>query len=337
MKVAHIYATGGAGMNSGDFMLGLAAKWHFRVRMAGEPCTFTDLDCRDAGLYRSGAVQRLNDYDAVLVGPGGLVLPDSQPNKISCWQWAIAKECYGVITVPIHVLAIGWNLFYGQTLDMPDRETNATDASRTPVFRENMRSLVSKAASFTMRHRPDVAKLIEVVGKDMEPLVRFEECPTVPYVRELWQDSAKKAVAIEVKTDREWRRFAPLGTQKVYTELLRAVRELLAQGEEVVHLSHDGSSAFERFCISQGLRIPALRNGGRNEAQVRGNYSQFDIIVSTAGHAQMISHGLGKLALALDTHPKVRAFSEDNGTPLIELTEIGTIPDVVKNHRKKLG
>lgn len=252
-------------------------------------------------------------------------------------QWAIAKECYDEITVPIHVLAIGWNLFYGQTLDMPNRRNNAADASRTPVFRENMRSLVSKAASFTMRHKSDVAKLIEVIGEDMESLVRFEVCPTVPYVRELWQDSAEKAVAIEVKTDREWRRFAPLGRQKVYTELLRAVRALLAQGEEVVHLSHDGSRNFERFCVSEGLRIPALRNGGRNEAQVRGNYCRFDVIVSTAGHSQMISHGLGKLTLALNTHPKAKAFSEDNGTPLIELTEIETIPDIVKNHRKKLG
>ena len=332
MKVAHIYASN-AKRNSGDFMLGKAAKWYFEKYIAKKKCVFTDLDCRNANLYSGTNVDKLNSFDAIMVGPGGLILPDSAPNKISCWQWVIHKNSYPKIKVPIHVIAIGWNLFYGQTLDMQGRDSRASDKSRTPIFRENMRALIRQSASFSMRHKADIGKLLDVVGREFADRIKWAECPTMPYVRELWKDSPDKAIAIEIKTDRENVRYGKIGKNKVYADLVAVVRKLLEMGEKVVHLSHDGSLNFQRYCSAKGVSIPSLRNDVADAIKIRANYKRFDIIVCTAGHSQMISHALGKLTLSLNTHPKTKAFSADNATPLIELDRIHHIPEMVKSHR----
>ena len=104
-------------------------------------------------------------------------------------------------------------------------------------------------------------------------------------------------------------------------------------GEKVVHLSHDGSVNFLRYCVLRDLKLPSLRNDVADAGKIRKNYKSFDIIICTAGHSQMISHALGKLTIGLNTHPKTKAFCHDNNTPLVELKRISDIPKIVSAHR----
>ena len=91
IKVAHIYASN-AKMNSGDLMIGIAYKKYFSECVIKKECVFTNINCRNSKSFNDSNINNLNNYDYILVGGGGLILPDTTPNKISCWQWCISKD-----------------------------------------------------------------------------------------------------------------------------------------------------------------------------------------------------------------------------------------------------
>jgi len=97
IKIAHIYASS-AKFNSGDFMLGISTKKYFQEKyLDNEECQFFDIDCRNQLAFSINNVEKLNQFDYILVGGGGLILPDTVPNKVSSWQWIIPKESYSKI------------------------------------------------------------------------------------------------------------------------------------------------------------------------------------------------------------------------------------------------
>ena len=93
--VAHIYASK-AKMNSGDFMIGIATKKYFEEHIMRnekkDTFKFISLDCRQH--YNDTLINKLNTFDYIIVGAGGLILPDSSPNNTSCWQWIIHEDKY---------------------------------------------------------------------------------------------------------------------------------------------------------------------------------------------------------------------------------------------------
>ena len=59
-------------------------------------------------------IKQINETDMLVIGGGGLFLPDTNANTISGWQWAISEEQLDRIQVPIIVFAVGYNYFKGQ-------------------------------------------------------------------------------------------------------------------------------------------------------------------------------------------------------------------------------
>ncbi len=276
------------------------------------------IDCRAASLFNSSsAIDKLNKFDYLLVGGGGLVLPDSAPNSISCWQWVIDEKWMTCITTPIHVLGIGYNTFFGQTMLMPKRDNNSTDPRRESILRNNLIALIRKAVQFTMRHKADVASMVQLVGTELAPRVVYELCATHWYAKAHWHPEAKpksELVAIEIKDDRRWRRYYKIGQSKAYAGFLIVVKQLLAQGKKVCYLSHDGSKSFHTYAAKNGARLPYFDNATANEDAIRRNYEQIGVLLCTAGHSQIIGHAMGCRTLALVTHPKTRNFCDDIGS-----------------------
>ena len=99
-------------------------------------------------LFNSKNIRNLNKYDYLIVGGGGLILPDTAPNKLSGWQWNISIENLNLIKKPIYVISIGFNLFYGQNMSMTDRNSNKIDSSITPIFKESIKTLIKKSFYF---------------------------------------------------------------------------------------------------------------------------------------------------------------------------------------------
>ena len=316
--VAHIYAANAA-VNSGDFMIGIGYKEYFKHKyLEGAEVQFKNYDCRNARLYNSdAAIEELNSFDYILVGGGGLILPDSAPNSISCWQWLINKNYLQKLTTPIYVLGLGYNTFFGQTMAMPHRVNNKTEAHRLKTFADSMRTLANKATVFTMRHKADVSKLLNHIGDEYKDKINYEICATHWYAKNSWSlasPSSRKFIAIEVKDDRQWRRYYKIGMPKAYSGLLGLVKHLRANGQTVCYLSHDGSRSFYNFLKKNGLSIPLLDNSSADETKIKANYNQIHTLFCMAGHSQIIGDACGIKTIGLVTHPKVRNFCDDCGS-----------------------
>lgn len=316
LKVAHIYASN-VKSNSGDFMIGIAYKKYFEEIIIKQKCVFTNLDCREQILFNNTNINKLNSFDFIIIGGGGLILPDSNPNKISCWQWSISKENIAKITKPIYVLSIGYNLFFNQTMNMSSRTSNIEDKTRMNIFKENISTLINKSELFTLRHKQDVESLINIVGDEYRSKIKYEICATVWYVNTYWKplicNNNDKCYAIEIKDDREWRRYYKIGKEKYYKYLLNIVKSHIQKGEKIVYLSHDGSKNFYAYLKKNNVNIPCLDNSCGNESKIRNNYNKIHTIYCSAGHSQMISYGLGIQIKSLVTHPKIRNFCDDIG------------------------
>ena len=318
IKIAHIYAAN-AKSNSGDFMIGIATKMYFKeiILNSKDNIECIDLDCRNKNLFNNDNIYKLNQYDYIIVGSGGLILPDSSPNKISCWQWVISTENIKKITKPIYVISIGWNLFFNQNMNMTDRNSNVEDKSRTPIFKENITTLIEKSQYFTLRHKMDVNNLINLVGNKYNKKVLYEMCPTVWYVKKYWKPKIngvnKKFFAIEIKDDRQWRRYHKIGIKKFYEYLLNIVNTHIRNNENILYLSHDGSRSFYTYLKQHNVNIPYLDNSCANENKILENYSKIHTIYCSAGHSQMISYGLGIKIISLISQPKLKNFCDDIG------------------------
>jgi hypothetical protein len=329
IKVAHIYASN-AKSNSGDFMIGIAYKKYFKEIILNDinnNIIFIDFDCRNELLYNNKNIYKLNEYDYILIGGGGLILPDSTENKISCWQWIISKDNINKIKKPIYVISIGWNLFYNQNINMPNRNDNYEDKTRLQIFKDNIITLIEKSVKFTLRHNNDVKNLLNIVGEKYNNKVSFETCATIWYVNKYWKSKLnkydQKYFAIEIKDDRQWRRYYKIGLNKYYNYLLNLVKNHINKNEKILYLSHDGSKSFYKYLLKNNINIPILDNSIENEEKIMENYSKIHTIYCSAGHSQMISYALGIKIISLVTHPKIKNFCDDIGdTNYIDVNNI---------------
>lgn len=319
LKVAHIYACN-AKTNSGDFMIGIAYKKYFKeiILKTNKEIIFKDIDCRNSILFNSNNINTLNEYDYIVVGGGGLFLPDSATNMVSCWQWIISNDCISQIIKPIYVLSIGYNLFFNQNMNMNNNNNNE-NTKRLDIFKNNIITLINKAKIFTLRHNDDVEQVLSIVGEEYREKVIYKECATVWYVNKYWKSlmnkvkDEEKFIAIEIKDDRQWRRYHKIGKSNYYSELKKVVEYLLKNNKNILYLSHDGSRDFYNYLKNQGVNIPYLDNSCANETKIRDNYEKIHTIMCSAGHSQMIGNGCGVKIISLITHPKIRNYCDDIG------------------------
>lgn len=314
INIAHIYACK-AKFNSGDFMIGKAYKKYFihKYLNGNEDVKFTNLDCRNKELYNNQNINKLNNYDYILIGGGGLILPDSAPNKISCWQWLISQENILKITKPIYVLSIGYNLFFNQNLNMPNRDNLKEDISRINIFKSNITTLINISKVFTLRHNEDVKCLLNIIGEEYKNKISYEKCATVWYVQTYWtlNKNKMKYIAIEVKDDRQFRRYHKIGKNKYYNELIKVINYCNSKNKPIVYLSHDGSKDFYNYLKKKKINIPYLDNSCGDAVKIKHNYQQIHTIICNAGHSQMISNGCGIRIISSVTHPKILNYCND--------------------------
>ena len=312
LRVAHVYAAN-AKTNSGDFMIGVATKKYFEEQIIKQKCQFVDIDCRVPQLFTRQNVQKLNVFDYVIVGGGGLLLPDTNPNKISCWQWQIPVENYDFITAPIYVISIGLNLFYGQTMNMPNRENNQEDLTRMPILKKNLERLIDKSKQFTVRHGGDIENIKQIIDEKYHSKLELELCPTIWYSKIYWKNCfniTPEYIGIEIKDDRKNRRYHKVGEQKFYDELILFIEKC---GKKCCYLTHDGSKSFYNYARTKGVNLPLLDNSVANERKIYENFSKIHTLLCTAGHSQMIAYSLGIKIISLVTHPKLEYFCKDVG------------------------
>jgi polysaccharide pyruvyl transferase WcaK-like protein len=254
-------------------------------------------------------VERLNkEARAVVIGGGGLFLPDTNTNSASGWQWACPTELISRFEIPLIVYAVGYNQFRGQE-GFPD------------VFDRNVQALVENAAFVGLRNHGSIRRLSDHLSSDLADRLVYQPCPTTVLSRlhpSLSTSRHRDAPVLALNTafDRHWLRFQG-HEREVLSAIAKALRHAQRQGWEIHFVQH--------VAPRDGSALPWLDGAGIDYREVVLHeepvdavlqyYRDVDLAVGMRGHSQMISFGLETPILSLISHDKLRWFLEDIGHP----------------------
>ncbi|MEI7033133.1 polysaccharide pyruvyl transferase family protein [Streptomyces pratensis] len=257
-------------------------------------------------LVDDAALGELNARRAVIVGGGGLFLPDTAPNGNSGWQWNIPDGVLSRITVPLAVFAVGYNVFDGQRY-------------RRERFAASLRALVERSAFFGLRNHGSVARVRELLPASLRARVRYQPCPTT-VARHLDPRLAEPApredtVLINCAYDRAGLRFGH-DYGHFLAEMAAAIRAL-GPSAEIRYAAH--MPADERFVDdlrrAHGLVLPVEPLYRLSNDEIRDLYRRARLVIGMRGHAGMIPFGCGTPVISLVSHPKLAYFLADIDRP----------------------
>jgi lipopolysaccharide biosynthesis glycosyltransferase len=263
-------------------------------------------------VFDAAAVERAGATDALLVGGGGLFLPDTMPNGHSGWQWNVPDASLRALRVPLALVAVGYNLFDGQEI-------------HGGRFAESLRLTVETAALVGLRNHGSIDRVRDLLPAELAEKVVYTPCPTTflgtldagPGARALAGTHApadeKPVVHLNVAYDRFDLRF-----RDSYADLLRELDDFVrragafAQVRIAAHTVGDERVAQDLYA-THGTRVPVdslFRLGVDGALAV---YARSSLVVGMRGHAGMIPFGLGTPVVSLVSHPKLRYFLDDVG------------------------
>ncbi|MBG7700549.1 polysaccharide pyruvyl transferase family protein [Streptomyces sp. MC1] len=269
-------------------------------------------------LFDQAALERVNARRGLVIGGGGLFIPDTMPNGNSAWQWNVPDAHLDAIDVPIMVFAVGFNAFDGQSY-------------RARRFNESLRLLVEKSAFFGLRNHGSIARVRSLLPADLHDKVVFQPCPTT-VMRQLlpgWTDPSDRedTVLLNAAYDRAGLRFGH-DYGHFLVEIAKAVRAIGAHTEVrcVAHSLDDERIAFD-LRREHGISLPVIPMYDFDNDAIRETYARTRLVIGMRGHAGMIPFGVGTPIVSLISHPKMAYFLSD-----IERPEWG-----VSVHERDLG
>ncbi|MFF4435738.1 glycosyltransferase [Streptomyces sp. NPDC001621] len=269
-------------------------------------------------LFDQAALERVNARRGLVIGGGGLFIPDTMPNGNSAWQWNVPDEHLDAVDVPIMVFAVGFNAFDGQSY-------------RARRFNESLRLLVEKSSFFGLRNHGSIAKVRSLLPPELHDKVVFQPCPTTVMRRLLpgWTDPAHRedTVLLNAAYDRAGLRFGH-DYAHLLGEIAKAVRAIGAHTEVrcVAHSLDDERIAFD-LRREHGISLPVIPMYDFDNDAIRETYARTRLVIGMRGHAGMIPFGVGTPVISLISHPKMAYFLRD-----IERPEWG-----VSVHERDLG
>ncbi|MFJ3774277.1 glycosyltransferase [Streptomyces sp. NPDC090075] len=268
--------------------------------------------------FDQAAVERVNARRGLVIGGGGLFIPDTMPNGNSAWQWNVPDEHLRAIDVPIMIYAVGFNAFDGQSY-------------RAQRFNQSLRLLVEKSSFFGLRNHGSIAKVRGMLPPELQDKVVFQPCPTT-VMRQLvagWTDPLYRedTVMLNAAYDRAGLRFGH-DYAHFLAEMAKAVRKIGEHTEVkcVAHSLDDEKIAFD-LRREHGISLPVIPMYDFSNDEIRETYAKTRLVIGMRGHAGMIPFGVGTPIISLISHPKMAYFLND-----IERPEWG-----VSVHEKNLG
>jgi lipopolysaccharide biosynthesis glycosyltransferase len=269
-------------------------------------------------LFDEAALERVNSRRGLVIGGGGLFIPDTMPNGNSAWQWNVPDDALRRVDVPIMVFAVGFNAFDGQSY-------------RQERFNSSLRLLVEKSAFFGLRNHGSIEKVRALLPAELHDKVRFQPCPTT-VMRQLvagWTDPSYRedTVLLNAAYDRAGLRFGH-DYGHFLAEIAKAVRGIGDHTEVkcVAHSLDDERIAFD-LRREHGISLPVIPMYDFDNDAIRETYAKTRLVIGMRGHAGMIPFGVGTPIISLISHPKMAYFLSD-----IDRPEWG-----VSVHEKNLG
>lgn len=246
-----------------------------------------------------GVVNNMNATKAIIVGGGGLFLPDTNANSVSGWQWAISKDCLRNINTPLIGYSIGYNYFPGQT--------------NSDLFIENLNAFCRKADFIGLRNHGSVKAVKSLLTDELTDKVCYQPCTTT-LIRKLYALPAKtksNRVAINMAFDREQIRFGE-DQELILNQVAKFAKTLEEKGYQIVLVYHmQNDKKIIPYMEAIGIHYEQKDLTAAFPKDVYDFYNGIELVAGMRGHAQMIPFGLNCKIISLGTHDKMRWFLED--------------------------
>ncbi|MCD7789966.1 MAG: polysaccharide pyruvyl transferase family protein [Bacteroides thetaiotaomicron] len=274
-------------------------------------------------------VDNINHTNALIIGGGGLFLPDTNKNSISGWQWAVSKKQLEEISSPVIVFAVGYNNFKGQY----DSE----------FFKDNLIELCKKSSFFGLRNHGSVNKIKGILPASLQDKVVYQPCITTLirklYGAEIPPKVSTRNVAINMAFDREDKRYGSTeNEQLICSKVAQAAKLISDLGYHITLLYHcQSDDKIQPYMDQYNVKYSEVDITFDFPSEVYSVYNKFECVLGMRGHAQMIPFGLNCKIISLGTHDKMRWFLEDIDAVdwYIDLTEHSELLDQIIFERFK--
>ncbi len=242
----------------------------------------------------------LNSCRKVIVGGGGLFLPDSSVNSISGWQWPVSNDQLDEIQSPIIVFSVGYNYFRGQ--------------KNSELFQKSVIKLVDRSDFIGLRNNGSIRALYQFLPEELRSKIVYQPCSTTvlskiyPIIE---KRSDRGVVAVNIAFDREKMRYGDM-KKEILSGVAKAIRRIQDRGYEIHYVCHCwNDDRFLPFLKQEGIRYKLYDFSHKFPEEVIQFYNDVDIVIGMRGHAQMIPFGLNTEIITLGTHDKMKWFLED--------------------------
>jgi len=255
---------------------------------------------RPNSTVNDSVIDCLNDCEKIIIGGGGLFLPDSSANSISGWQWPISNDQLKRITSPIIVYSVGYNYFRGQ--------------EKSKLFEQSVRTLVECSSFFGLRNHGSIRTIQQLLPDYLQSKVIYQPCTTT-IIRNLYPQLEKidntGNVAVNMAFDRENLRYGN-DEEVILSKTAKAIKQIENRGYRIFYVCNCwNDDRFLLFLRNEGVNYTLCDLSHGFPDEILGFYNNMDFVIGMRGHAQMIPFGLNKGILSLGTHDKMRWFLED--------------------------
>ena len=247
-------------------------------------------------------IERINRCDGLIIGGGGLFLPDTNQNAVSGWQWAVSSDLLKKIEVPLIIYSVGYNYFRGQS-------TNA-------LFEKSLGEIIEKAAFAGLRNHGSIEAVRALLPAEISGKPVYQPCATT-VIRKLYPELPRKNrtknVAVNVAFDREELRYGD-DRDAILTQIARGIGSVQKAGYSIYCVCHcRDDDRFTAYLRKEGVKYTLVDLSRRYPPDVYAFYENMEAVIGMRGHAQMIPFGLNKKILSLGSHDKMKWFLEDIG------------------------
>lgn len=244
-------------------------------------------------------LNHINKTCALVIGGGGLFLPDTNENTISGWQWAVSDAQIDNINVPIIVYSVGYNYFKGQ--EMTDR------------FKESVNLLVKRASFVGLRNMGSVRAIRAIVPKELRGKIVFQPCATT-LIRKYYQIKKKNKsgiIGLNIPFDREKRRYGK-NQERILRQIAKAMLEIEKRGYRIKYIAHCADDLrFLKYLDREHVHYFSEDLTDALPNDIIRCYLDVELMIGGRGHAQMIPFGIGCRIISLGSHDKMKWFLED--------------------------
>jgi polysaccharide pyruvyl transferase WcaK-like protein len=299
--------------NYGDTLLFEAVKQTFNGFRGGE--CFEIYDSRPLREpVGPSLVDYINDnFDAVVIGGGGLFLRGSHSKPRSGWQWNISLSQLRRLKPPLVVYSVGNNRFIDQ-------------ADFAEPFAEHINLTLEKSVFFGLRNTGSMETISGYIAAANRDRVEFQPCTTT-ISSYLFPDLVKAEVDPARRLGLQMligKRQLAVGfdAKAIYRDVLDVVRRLQGEGwllDSVPHSRDDRQSVAAAREMQLKLREVTLFGDRFSDRDILYKgveyFADLPYFLGTRGHAQMVPFGMGSIPVSVMVHHKNRYFARDIGHP----------------------